>query len=94
MAATSRTSVRDLAQSLLDKERLERADVDVLLSRAMEEGRLTSRARGHIRSVIEKFEEQDASAEAVRLLRSFLDIRGDALRAAHVAGAAEKSAPT
>lgn len=86
--STSPPSVRALALALLEKPRLAAIDVDTILRRAMEDGRLTSRARGHIRSVIDHFEAQDESKEAVARLRAFLDIRRDALHSTE--GAAEK----
>lgn len=73
-------SVRQIAQDLLTKPTLARGDVDGLLSRAMEDGKLTTTERKHIRMVIDKFAATGNSDEAVKRLTGFLDIRGDALR--------------
>ena len=80
MPVTNAPSVRDLAQALLQKQKLARADVDGLLQRALDDQKLTSTERTHIRSVVDKFAAQVDSADAVQRLRSFLDIRGDTLR--------------
>ena len=80
MPVTNAPSVRDLAQALLQKQKLARADVDGLLQRALDDQKLTSTERTHIRTVVDKFAAQVDSADAVQRLRSFLDIRGDTLR--------------
>lgn len=80
MPVTSTPSVRDLAQALLAKPKLARSDVDGLLSRALQDQKLTTAERTQIRTVVDKFAQQQDSADAVQRLRSFLDIRGDTLR--------------
>lgn len=79
-ASKSKNSIRDLALALMTRPRLERDDVEALLRRVMDHGRLTSRERGHIRSLVDRFEGQSDSSEGVMRLRALLDIRNDALR--------------
>lgn len=80
MPVTNSPSVRDLAQGLLAKQKLARSDVDGLLTRALQDNKLTTAERTQIRSVVDKFAAQLDSADAVQRLRSFLDIKGDTLR--------------
>ncbi|MBI1945133.1 MAG: hypothetical protein HYS27_05525 [Deltaproteobacteria bacterium] len=80
MPVSNSPSVRDLATALLAKQKLARTDVDGLLTRALEDQKLTTAERTQIRSVVDKFAAQTDSADAVQRLRSFLDIKGDTLR--------------
>jgi hypothetical protein len=81
MPVTNKPTVRQIAQDLLTKPSLQRSDVDGLLDRAMEDGKLTTAERKQIRMVIDKFAQVGgASDEAITRLKGFLDIRGDSLR--------------
>lgn len=79
MPVPTRPTVRQIAQDLMSKATLLGSDVDGLLSRAAEDGKLTTSERKQIRMVIDKFAEAGGSDEAVTRLKGFLDIRGDAL---------------
>jgi hypothetical protein len=80
MPITNRPSVRDIATSLLTKPKLDSVDVDQLLNRALEDAKLTTSERTQIRTVLDKFAQSADSADAVKRLKTYLDVRGDDLR--------------
>src|SRR5688572_14688518 len=80
MPITNRPSVREIASSLLQKPKLDAVDVDRLLDSALDDQKLTSTERGHIRKVLDKFASQVDSQDSYKRLKVYLDVRGDTLR--------------